>query len=859
MSGLLERADELAALDAVVADLDRDRGRLVLVGGEAGIGKTSLVRVLGARAGGVRALVGACEPLSVPIPLAPLRELAEASGGFDLLALETQDRLRLTSALLGALARVAPVVAVIEDAHWADPTTLDVVRLLARRVEHSRVAVIVTYRDDEVGANPQLEQLLGDLVTAPAVRRMRLGPLSETAVRALAAPAGIDPVRLARITGGNPFLVTEVIAAGEEMPASVRDATLARAGRLSGRARDVVEAAAVIGQRVAPGTLEAVAPGSGAGLGEALARGVLVHDGATLGFRHELVRAAIESSIPAHRRTELHGRVVAALEGMPETDDHARLAHHAELAGMVDAACRHAVIAADEAERVSALREAGLQAQRALRLGRSLSDPDRFELLLQASRTANFASAELDEPLAPAEEAVALARRLGDPVREGRALVALAGPLWSLDRVTEARAAAEHAVAVLEQTPDRAALGRAHATHIRMLATAFDPAAALTEGSRALAAATAAGLEATRIDLEVSLGLARGHLGDPAAGAALVAALRDARAAGLPIPTVRCCVNRVYVAVMLRQHALVDDATREAAAVLDEHQATIPRNVVELYRARSLLDRGRWDEALAIATLPDRALAAEVPMARAMVAIVAVRRGELGARERLDHAWQDLRDVSEGSRHVAIQALRIEAAWIEGDHDAARRLLAAARAAPAARWFARPAGDLALWAARLGMASEVPGGAPDAVALELAGDWRRAVAAWRRASAPYEAALAALPGDDRAAREAVGLLHRLGADAAARAFGRERAALGSRVPRGPRPSTRAHPAGLTRREQEVLEQLATGSTNPGIAAALHISERTAAHHVAAILGKLGTVDRRDAVQQARERGLLAPR
>jgi DNA-binding NarL/FixJ family response regulator len=114
-----------------------------------------------------------------------------------------------------------------------------------------------------------------------------------------------------------------------------------------------------------------------------------------------------------------------------------------------------------------------------------------------------------------------------------------------------------------------------------------------------------------------------------------------------------------------------------------------------------------------------------------------------------------------------------------------------------------------------------------------------------------------VPGDDRAARDALGALHKLGARAAAEAFSRERAARGMRFTRGPRRSTLTNPAGLTRREQEVLEQLATGATNPEIAAALHLSGRTVAHHVSAILGKLGVANRHGAIEQARIQGLVA--
>src|SRR5947209_2499887 len=151
MMRLIEREDELELLAAAVEDARRGEGGLVLVGGEAGIGKSSLVRALQERARGRAAfLAGACEPLSVPVPLAPLRELAEVAGGGDLVDLRSDDRLVLARRLTSVLEPLAPVVAVIEDVHWADPLTLDLVRLLARRVARMRTLLIVTFREDEV-------------------------------------------------------------------------------------------------------------------------------------------------------------------------------------------------------------------------------------------------------------------------------------------------------------------------------------------------------------------------------------------------------------------------------------------------------------------------------------------------------------------------------------------------------------------------------------------------------------------------------------------------------------------------------------------------------------------------------------
>jgi DNA-binding CsgD family transcriptional regulator len=204
-----------------------------------------------------------------------------------------------------------------------------------------------------------------------------------------------------------------------------------------------------------------------------------------------------------------------------------------------------------------------------------------------------------------------------------------------------------------------------------------------------------------------------------------------------------------------------------------------------------------------------------------------------------------------------IRLALVEAAWLRDDRRAAIDHLRSARESPAVPRFARPGAELALWGARLGVELELPTGAPAPVRLELEGDWRGAIAAWRELEAPYEAALAALPGDERAARDALASLHRLGAHSAVRAFTRERATRGAPATRGPRHSTLANPAGLTRREQEVLEQVATGATNATIAATLHLSERTVAHHVAAILRKLDAPNRWAAVEQGRSAGVLA--
>jgi DNA-binding CsgD family transcriptional regulator len=854
---LLERELDLQTVTAVVQSAERGRGCVALIRGDAGIGKTSLLRCARERAS-VPFFVGRGEPLSVPEPLGPIRELAAAAGAGNISELAGDDRRGLARALETALTENGPAVAVIEDAHWADPATLDVVRLLARGSENTPLALLVTFRDDEVAANAALAVLIGDLATDPRITQVALAPLSLGAVRSLAAGSGADAEEVARVTAGNPFLVVETVAAGGQMPASVRDATLARVARLGPEAKGLVDIAAVAGQRVSPQLLDELAPGCETAIEEALAHGVLTDDGTALGFRHELTRQAIEQALSAPRRTALHGAIARVLAGQAHCD-HARIAHHAEAAGVGELAGRHAVLAAGEAERVGALLEAGLQLARALRVESELTPQVRVDLLIRYARNMNFAGRRLEDALAAAEQAVVLADAASDRVAGGRARSVMSAALWSLDRLEEARVAATDAVSLLEGTGDLAELARAHAALVRIEATAFDPAQAIEHGPAALAAATAAGLAEARIDTLISVALAHGHRGNPGAIEMLEEARREARQDGTAIQVIRAHVNAVSVAGDVRQPAYADRVVSDALPLFADFETAIPRQFLLVVHARTLLDRGRYADALARVEEGRGGWHGGLVIADGIEALVRARCGEDAPHEELEGVLAQLDGVPPGWRHLFLRAALAEIAWLEGDLARGRDQARTGLAAPFANQLSRPAGDAMLWAARCGDTGTPDAGAmqlPEPVRLELAGDWRAAVSAWTALDAPYEAALAALPGDERAARTAIATLKRLGASAAARAFAREREARGGTALRGPRASTLANAAGLTRREQEVLAVLAGGATNPEIAATLHLSERTVAHHVSAILRKFGAPNRTAAVSAAREAGLL---
>ncbi len=463
---LLERERDLAALAALLTGVrEEGRGAFVLLAGEAGIGKTELLRrFCDEQRSATRILWGACDALFTPRPLGPLIDVAASTGGqLEALVQSDPKPYEVAAALLDELGRSAPTVLVIEDLHWADEATLDVVRLLGRRVESAPALVIVSYRDELDRAHP-LRVLTGELTTSGSVRRMNVDALSPEAVARLAEPKGIDADELYRTTGGNPFFVTEVLAAGDaEIPDTVRDAVFARAARLSPTARALLEAVAIVPPNGELWLLEALAPEAIGHIDDCLASGMLSMERDSVAFRHELARLAVEDALPPDRRIALHREALEALADPPVGEpDLARLAHHAEAAGDAEAVLRFAPGAAAHAASLGAHREAAAQYARTLRFGDRLDREERAGFLTRRASEC-YLTDENAEAIEEERRALDLYRELGDRRMEGDALRALSVFLWCPGRIAESEQAGREAVAVLEGLPPGRELAMAYA------------------------------------------------------------------------------------------------------------------------------------------------------------------------------------------------------------------------------------------------------------------------------------------------------------------------------------------------------------------------------------------------------------
>jgi predicted ATPase len=451
---LLERSHPLAILDDLLDRVAKAKqGSLVLVRGEAGAGKTAVVQAFcEQRCPPARALWGSCDALFAPRALGPLADVARATGGE---LREIVDRggrpHEVLEAFAGEVAK-EPTVVVLEDLHWADEATLDVLRLLGRRIEGVRALVLATYRDDELGPAHPLRVVVGELARTPGTTTLDLAPLSPAAVAELAEPYGVDADVLYRTTGGNAFFVVEVLTAqSSEIPRTVRDAVIARVAALGDRGRALLEVLTVPRPGADLGLLEAIAGEAIESLDECLASGVVIPAGDGFAFRHELERLVIEESLAPHRRAALHERALQALTATgSESSDLARLAHHADAAGAAEAVLQFAPRAAEYASASGAHRESAAQYARALRYADSLAPERRAELLERRAYECMLTD-QTDEAIGTLEKAIGLRRELGDVSGEGQALDHLSNVLSCPGRVAEARDAAAQSVALLER------------------------------------------------------------------------------------------------------------------------------------------------------------------------------------------------------------------------------------------------------------------------------------------------------------------------------------------------------------------------------------------------------------------------
>ena len=856
---LLERQVELQMLSTAVDRAATGHGAAVLVLGEAGIGKTSLVQAfLAATAGRVRVLAGACEDLLTPRALGPLRDAARtAPAGTPLataLSGQADPDLVFAAVYEELAAPPSPTVLVIEDAHWADGATLDVLRYLGPRVQNLPAVLLVTYREDALTRDHPLRGVLGALDSTTA-SRLRLTRLTADAVGELAAPTTVDPGELFRLTGGNPFFVTEVLANPcAAVPQTVVDAVLARVGTLSAPAQSALDRLAVIpsGAEVSlvRTLLDDLAP-----VAEAERAGVVEVRGDVVAFRHELARRAVVESLPASIRLDLNADVLRALRIGADSDPF-RVLHYAVEAGDDDAVVTHGPTAAREATRLGAHRQAAACYAQVLARGNRLPLAERAALG-ERYAWALSNSNQLHSAAAAAATAVEDWQQVGDDRRLVRALATLSRQLWLTERTAAARVSGERALELARPLGDsyENALATLNLGGLLVLIDQEEDGLPLLD--QALEMAQRSGATSVAALCHNYRGSALLQLGNLDGRDELLRSMAQATESGDHEYVMRAYYNLVEGLWRLGEYREALDYIEQAEHFGRDRDFRVYAYMFAARRCRMALTRGQW--AVAEAGLRKLLDGQDDPgmIGRETVPILArvlVRQGSADAADWLDlsarHA--DRADVLEWL--VPTGLAHIEQAWLTGAAERAGRYPALLLDRTDRPGTVVQRGELLVYLRRLGHPVESFPGCPEPYASALQGDWRSAADAWLRAGDPYERAVElAGSGEVEPTLEALTVLDGLGAKPAAAIVRRRLRGLGvARLPRRPQPGTLTNPAGLTDRQLEILRLIADGLSNAEIAQRLVVSPRTVDHHVSAVLQKLGVQTRRDAAAWAAE-------
>ncbi len=866
---LVEREASIAQFGEAVDKLTKGTGGIALVSGEAGIGKTSFLEE--ARRIYEKQLMfywSGCDPLLTPRPFGPVHDIATKLSEKVLTLLENgASPSNIYSQLYQELELTnEPIVLLFEDVHWADFATLDLFKFLARRIAFVKCLLVMSYRDDEVIEQHPLRTVL-DVLPSFHTSRIQIPPLTESGISQLAAGSNHNSATLLQITAGNPFYITELLAVRHtdknHIPVSVKEAINSRLLHLAQNERSLLETMSLIPNSVSLELIEQLRGSQGETCAMAcVARNLLIIDSeGHFRFRHELARLGTMAGISVNNQKRLHNEIVEALEKCKGDDSLALLIHHA--AGALDAkrVLKYAPVAADNAAKSGAHREA------AAYLGTALKFVDEAETELAAKLYEDWAyetglTLRIDEDVIEARRhAITLWRAIGRKEKVGENLRCLSRLHWYRGEAAEAEHFANESIKILESIPisNERAMAYSFRSQLDMLNDRMD--AAVDWGSRALKLEEQNPNPEIRVHALNNVGSALVLRGDERGEALLYESLELAIKHDFHEHAARAYTNFSdycvrYKKLDMAEKLIADGITFDSSFDLDSWTYYLLG-----IQSQLRMEQGRLEDAETISEgvlgMGKLTLLMKLP-ALTVLARTQLRLGRTGYKKHLSQSLENSFATDELQYIIPARFSAIEAAWLHNDKGSAYAHLKWLSDLDVSNLDHWRAGEMAEWIHRFGfdLKSESSLTLPEPYRLELENNYLQAAELWMSMGMPYNSALSLAQVEFDDAAEALPRAYRIFESIGAREAVmkvREKAAeygLLNKLPRsrrGPYKKTRQHPAGLTAKEQEVLNYLITGSSNQEIANQLSRSQRTVENHVSSILSKLKVTNRMEAM------------
>lgn len=856
---LIERAEFLKSLHMSFNKVAGGEGHCVLIGGEAGVGKTTLVKSFCNEVKEtVKLYRGTCDALFTPRPLAPIYDIVlQMRKDLWETIINDTDRATLFARLFNELESQSRIsLIVIEDIHWADEATLDFIKFIVRRISHLRCLFLLTYRDNEIHQHHPLRNVLGHL-PPDSFTRIQLMPLSKQAVEKMAAAKGYKGEDVYSISGGNPFYVTEILASySHGIPENIKDSILSVYNRLDDTTKKVWQILSIMPTGFELSYLKKIEPSYEETIQNCLELKIILLKTGIISFKHELYRRTIETSLSPLVRIALNKKILDLFcEDFDWKGEIERIVHHAKNANEVELVVKYAPLGATQAALMGSHIEAAKLYLTAIEYYQG-NDQDLLIQLYESYAYECYLTNQIKDAIIYQEKALKIWNEKNDIEKTGNCMRFLSRLWWFDGNRKKAEDYASRAIGVLDkQLPSKAkAMALSTMSQLKMLAD--QPDECIYWGEKAIAMAKELG------DEEI-LSHALNNVGDirikePPTMQKGLELLQESLQIALKNSyhehAARAYTNMGSSCIAIRHFSIAKKFLDEGIHYCEERDLDSWTNYMLSEKARLLLEIGNWNEALAIAG-PLIENEDQPPIikigALTTAAKIKMRRGDLEILPLLNEANAIAFETMELQRIIPALIALLEYEWITGRTVIEKKAIDQTINMIALMGNVYDNSEFVFWLYKARQQDVSLQKIFEGFHVSNEESAIKAAGLWKQLKCPYYQALTLFEGNETNKRMAISIIQKLEAAAIYEKMKLLMRGSGIKsIPRGLRKTTRSNPANLTERELDVLLLLKEGLQNKEIAARLYISAKTVDHHISAIFFKLDVSSRVKAVQEA---------